>query len=157
MSPCYHSKSAVSILSGLPNTIVTPSLIWVGMISPSWEYLVTQKKPRKYSSNDFWQCFCVAFVQTSSLSFGSWTDSRWGGAFSRVAKLANIPRRRARVPQWVDSWHWTSMNQLCMCGPPVIILWSKESLLFHQVSFHLKRWKCMKMPFVLLLTVQGWR
>lgn len=46
MSPCYHSKWAVSILSGLPNTIVTPSLIWVWMISSSWEYLVTQKKRR---------------------------------------------------------------------------------------------------------------
>ena len=97
--------------------------------------------------DDFWQCFCVAFVQTSSLSFGSWTDSHRGGAFSRVAKLANIPRRRARVPQRVDSWHWTSMNQLCMCSPPVIILWSKESLLFHQVSFHLKRWKCLSCSF----------
>lgn len=92
-------------------------------------------------------CFCVAFVQTSSLSFGSWTDSRWGGAFSRVAKLANIPRRRARVPQRVDSWHWTRMNQLRMCGPPVIILWSNENLLFHQVSFHLKRWKCLSCSF----------
>ncbi len=38
---------------------------------------------------------------------------------------------------------WKSLNQLCMCGPPVIILWSKESLLFHQVSFHLKRWICL--------------
>lgn len=57
MSPCYHSKSAVSILSGLPNTIVNPSLIWVGMMSPSWEYLVTQKKRRNYSSNDFDSAF----------------------------------------------------------------------------------------------------